>query len=232
MKLSDKRGFSLLEVAIVLTIVGLLTAGIMKGAELYKSAKLLAQVGQFQKIRSGIKHFQDLYGTWPSDVTQAECLSYGWADSGDTTGTTCSNNSSSRTGRVLRSPYNSFWLQLARGTDDIITENMIPGNKQLWEISAIYNFNGTLSFFVYYRTTFPIFGTTRNNYMQSSINALKASEAKFIDSKIDDGIAYSGFMYANGSLCSSGTSTPADYGAGTNPESKNACGICIFMDLW
>jgi prepilin-type N-terminal cleavage/methylation domain-containing protein len=64
-------GFSLIEMAIVLSILGLLLGGILKGKQLYNAAKLNALVTQIQDIQLSIHQFEQRFGSLPGDFTKA-----------------------------------------------------------------------------------------------------------------------------------------------------------------
>lgn len=68
------RAISLFEVAIVLAVVGLLTAGVMKGYDLLKQARLQKTVSQILSVQSSIRLFRDRYGAWPGDFSDATSL--------------------------------------------------------------------------------------------------------------------------------------------------------------
>jgi hypothetical protein len=65
---------SLFEVAIVLAVVGLLTAGVMKGYELLKQARLQKTVSQILSVQSSVRLFRDRYSAWPGDFSDATSL--------------------------------------------------------------------------------------------------------------------------------------------------------------
>jgi len=61
------RGFTLVEIAIVLVIIGLLLGGILKGQELINSAKAKNLSNDFRSIPVLIYGYQDKYRTLPGD---------------------------------------------------------------------------------------------------------------------------------------------------------------------
>ena len=66
-----EAGFTLVELAIVMMIIGLLLGGILKGQELIKNAKISATAAQLKAFESAITTFQDLYNGKPGDLFDA-----------------------------------------------------------------------------------------------------------------------------------------------------------------
>ncbi len=62
------RGFTLVELAIAVVIIGLLTAGILKGRELFGNAQVTAAITVQDDIRKALKVFRDSYYTYPGDL--------------------------------------------------------------------------------------------------------------------------------------------------------------------
>jgi len=72
MKLRTQRGFTLLEIAILIVIVGLIFAGVIKGQEMITSAKVKRVAGQIDEIRAAYFGFQDRYKALPGDYAEAD----------------------------------------------------------------------------------------------------------------------------------------------------------------
>jgi prepilin-type N-terminal cleavage/methylation domain-containing protein len=64
-----QRGFSLVEAAIVLVIVGLLIGGILRGQELIASARVRNVIDQVRAVQVAYYGFQDRYNALPGDLT-------------------------------------------------------------------------------------------------------------------------------------------------------------------
>lgn len=64
----DSRGFTLVEMAIVLVIVGLLIGGILKGQELIQNAQVNAAAAQIKSIQAAGQTFIGNYGVLPGDM--------------------------------------------------------------------------------------------------------------------------------------------------------------------
>ncbi len=82
----SQRGFTLVELAIVLVIVGLLISGILKGQELIANAQVNASVAKAKAIEASVVTFRDNYYYLPGDISNpntklqnctAECATSG-----------------------------------------------------------------------------------------------------------------------------------------------------------
>lgn len=67
----NQKGFTLVELAIVLMIIGLLIGGILRGQELMDNARLGATIKQVNSYTGAIATFQDSYGMMPGDFNRA-----------------------------------------------------------------------------------------------------------------------------------------------------------------
>lgn len=65
------RGFTLIEIAIVLVIVGLLLGGVLKGQEFIDSARSNRLVSDINSITAAFQTYIDRYGAQPSEDTGA-----------------------------------------------------------------------------------------------------------------------------------------------------------------
>lgn len=65
------RGFSLVELSIVLVILGLLTGGILSGQSLIRAAELRSVTSDLQRYESAVYSFRDKYLALPGDMRNA-----------------------------------------------------------------------------------------------------------------------------------------------------------------
>jgi prepilin-type N-terminal cleavage/methylation domain-containing protein len=71
MKKRTQEGFTLVEIAIVLVIIGLLLGGILKGQEMITQAKIKNVVADFSGISAAYYGYQDRYRAIPGDDLNA-----------------------------------------------------------------------------------------------------------------------------------------------------------------
>lgn len=69
--MNKQRGFTLVEIAIVLVIIGLLLGGILKGQELITSARVRNIADQNSGVQAAYYGFIDRYRQIPGDMTKA-----------------------------------------------------------------------------------------------------------------------------------------------------------------
>ena len=85
-KVLNQKGFTLIEIAIVLVIIGLLLGGVLKGQELINTARVRALNNTVDGITAAWFSFQDRYRAFPGDYTQADVNLPGAPTSGDGNG--------------------------------------------------------------------------------------------------------------------------------------------------
>ena len=92
MEMMNRRkqsGFTLVEIAIVLVIIGLLIGGVLKGREMITNAKIKRVENDFAGVSAAIFAYQDRYGVLPGDDPNASTRFSGtWraADNGNGNG--------------------------------------------------------------------------------------------------------------------------------------------------
>ena len=69
--LRRESGFTLIEIAIVLVIIGLLLGGVLKGQELITSARVRNIISQQDGVKAAFFGFQDRFRAIPGDYSQA-----------------------------------------------------------------------------------------------------------------------------------------------------------------
>lgn len=78
-----QAGFTLVEIAIVLVIIGLLLGGILKGQEMITQAKIKNIINDFNGVTAAVNTYQDRYRAMPGDDLSAGTR---WASQGAVAG--------------------------------------------------------------------------------------------------------------------------------------------------
>ena len=100
-----QSGFTLVEIAIVLVIIGLLVGGVLKGREMITNAKIKRIENDFSGVSAAIFAYQDRYGVLPGDDPSASTRFAGtWtgADNGNGNGNISGGWNSTNNGQESR----------------------------------------------------------------------------------------------------------------------------------
>ncbi len=120
--IAKNKGFTLVELSVVLVIIGLLVAGLFVGTSLIRSAELREVIGEYDRYTKAIKEFQDKYQAFPGDMSNAETV-WGSDATCPTTATnttikiaTCNGDGNGRIGAsttagVLDTTYSYEWFR-------------------------------------------------------------------------------------------------------------------------
>lgn len=72
-----RRGFTLIELSIVLVIIGLIVGGILVGQDMIHAAAIRAQVSQIEKYDSAVNTFKTKYHWLPGDLPAQDASGFG-----------------------------------------------------------------------------------------------------------------------------------------------------------
>lgn len=129
----QRRGFTLMEIAIVLLIIALITGGIMVATQMIRSSQLRAVIVEQQRYIQAMGQFRDKYMAMPGDLYNATTI-WGAATSCPTlagTGTlTCNGNGDGRvTSQTNGTYYEMFqvWRHLHNAN---LIDVYLPNNVQ------------------------------------------------------------------------------------------------------
>jgi len=197
-----EKGFTLVEMAVVLTIVGLLIAGILKGRELLDNSRISTMVMQVKGIDAAMKNFQQTYGSLPGDITTAstrlpDCSTAPCNVNGDGDGLIGANQTGYTVATGATTENRTFWVHL------------VHSRLLNWGVDA--NYTGTPNkygtdfppdpirggYLVYYNNWT---GYQGKNLMKTqyqvgdgtSYGALPSTALAKLDAKMDDGLPSSG----------------------------------------
>jgi len=187
-----QSGFTLIEIAIVLVIIGLLLGGILKGQELITQGRIRNVANDFQSMTAAINLYQDRYRALPGDDAGAAARWTITPPSGGTLGD-----------GIIAGTYNSatatdesrqFWLHLRRAglVGGAVTDDQTPPNAASG-VTGVQN--GAFGI--------PGIVTCSNN--------LPAKIAQAIDTQFDDGDATSGTVRGIAGITADTTVPTANY---------------------
>ncbi len=158
----NQKGFTLIEIAIVLVIIGLLIGGVLKGQSMIQNAKVKRLVNDVDGLKAAALTFQDRYGMLPGDENGAGPT--GDAHNGNNNGLFDQNN-----GYVM---------------EDLRLAQLLSSSNPITALPK-HSFGGELSL-----QNADISGTgTRNNIVATNLPAEVCQE---IDTKYDDGVYNAG----------------------------------------
>ena len=87
----SQSGFTLVEIAIVLVIIGLLLGGVLKGQEMIENARIKSIVNDMNGVSAAYHSYMDRYHSIPGDETAAIMTARGWLGTAGATGGTANN---------------------------------------------------------------------------------------------------------------------------------------------
>ena len=70
-QIREDKGFTLVELAVVMIIIGLLVGGILKGQEMIANTQVTSTIAQIKAIDGAVGTFRDMYDAFPGDMQGA-----------------------------------------------------------------------------------------------------------------------------------------------------------------
>jgi prepilin-type N-terminal cleavage/methylation domain-containing protein len=250
-------GFSLIELAIVLVILGLLVGGILTGQSLIRSAELQSVISDKEKYATAIKYFKDKYDSLPGDMPDA--TNY-WDSAGGTgadatcfmaqtatSDATCNGdgNGQAYTSQFLYDERFPAWKHIANsgliegkysgrtgGAQGSYVQQVGANVPRATIANGFFDFLYTASGNPYRFTDSKLDRHVLTLYGDNaSFSVLKPEEAWNIDSKIDDGSPVYGNVTSAKKTSIFGTDcTTSDTSTATYALTDNR--ILCFLDFW
>ena len=187
-------GFTLVEMAIVLVIIGLILGGVLKGQELVVQARVKSMISDFNQVTAAYYTYFDRYHQFPGDDPTAEDR---WSAVTCCTGATCGDGTlgAAGTGYDTGAENKCLWQHLRNAgiingavTSDDLPTNPIGGNTGVQDGHAF---------------------TTADGIIGDAIictSAVPPEIAELMDYAIDDGNSKAGILMSG----STSSGTPAD----------------------
>ncbi|CUI09214.1 prepilin-type N-terminal cleavage/methylation domain-containing protein [Massilia sp. P8910] len=168
-------GFTLVEIAIVLVIIGLLLGGVLKGQGLIDSAKVKNIIQQSNSLSAAVNAYQDKFRALPGDDALATT---------HVAGATANGNGDGQITEYLSAPQHLALAGFITGAYNGSTDFMTSAQG-----GAVYIYNDAV-------------GGRSGNGLR--FDNLPDSFAQQLDSKLDDGVATTGAVRASAPYTNTG----------------------------
>lgn len=178
-------GFTLVEIAIVLVIVGLLLAGVLKGQELIENTRIKNIMNDMNGLTSAVTSYQDRYRAIPGDELIATYTARGWTGFG-----TDGDNNGQIGAAGAVAAFTGAASENMESMRALRSAGFISGDPTLTGVGALPKHPGG-----------GVFGLGAGAYtMPGNVvcaNALTHKFAGAIDRQLDDGVNNSGTLRGN-----------------------------------
>jgi len=181
-----QNGFTLIEIAIVLVIIGLLLGGVLKGQELITSARVRNLISQQDGIKAAYFGFLDRFRALPGDYNQAVANISGVGAACGTAGNGDGN------GQILAALGERIMVW-----DHLSKAGFINGSYTCVDAATVTTAtNATNPYSMYlvmiYDAVYADAGTAASRHNLKTGNQIPADILVEVDRKVDDGIANRG----------------------------------------
>lgn len=210
-----QSGFSLIEIAIVLVIIGLMMGGSIKGQELIANARVRNLVGQMDDVKAAYFGFTDRYRALPGDYAAATTSipNCGSCENGNGNGQILTHGTTQESiaawTHLSRAQFLSGSYRYTAG--DAVSPDNTPMNPYGAPLQLIYDNNYVAG------------GSTVRRHNLKTGNNLPSDILSEIDRKVDDGRATGGQFrfssYGPSSAIAACTLTSGEWNA-ANPETN------------
>lgn len=234
MQRKKQTGFTLVEIAIVLVIIGLLLGGILKGQELINSARVRNLADQNSGIQAAYYGFIDRYRQVPGDFVAANAT----IAIGQTINLPVAASTTDGNGQIDNTLEEAaaVWEQLSKANfiQGSYNPTGVPTDETVYKAVAPINaFNGTLTLTRNADYTVASGTATTRLNLHLGVN-IPVNIARELDVKVDDGVPNAGILritdpsapwgvlHAADPNCIDGTPTPDAYDINTDDQD---CGV-------
>lgn len=228
---NQQQGFTLIEIAIVLVIIGLLLGGVLKGQELITSARVRNMISQQDGIKAAYFGFLDRYRALPGDYAAAKANIKDTTENGDGNGQITDGGTTKESILAWEHLSKAGFINGSYTYSSTQGETTTPKNPYAGYLQLVYDgYYGTAT-----AATGASASTPRHNLKtgkQVPVNILAE-----VDRKIDDGSPHGGAFQVSGYDSVATDNCAAAAGSGTPPtpaswkvsdEENNCGGASIF----
>lgn len=232
---SGRSGFTLVELAIVIVIIGLLVGGVLVGRDLIGQAGIRSTVMEMSRINAAVAAFRAKFTELPGDIGTNKATNFGLTPRNGTVGRGDSNGRIESNGTTRQ----GLWGESALAWVDLSSSNMITqgfdtavdnATVDALTVADIPNYlpSSRLTDALFYhlyvangRHYFLMSRVTATTALTSAVtfgNGLTGQQAHGIDAKVDDGLGGTGTSIAVNAIATNSILT----GTGTATDCLNA----------
>ena len=212
---NKQTGFTLVELAIVLVIIGLVVSSVLVGQDLIKAAQLRATVRQLDEFQSAVGTFIGKYNGIPGDLNNGAKFGLtgtaGYQDgtTGDGDGSGVITQDNATTVLAFTGEMSTFWSHLTTSGKELISGSFKGDGCTAASVACAAGVDFPAMKFG--ANGWGVFGASNVNYFLAGVanpgsaTALTVTSATFIpmdayniDSKIDDGVPTAGNVVSRG----------------------------------
>jgi|SRR5690606_7738349 len=230
---NKQKGFTLVELAIALMVIGLLIGGVLKGQELIDNAKIIRTAKDIHDYDTAFMMFRSIYNHLPGDLPKASIR----LPNCNTSPCNYSFNGIGQ-GRITDLPYSiieverNVWIHMNRAGLISSVNDSLPPNSYRYTTSPMHGLGGYLHM-RWYGT--PLIGYEHlpgyNRLIlrggPNGMENIKGHYAEKLDLKIDDGKPNSGFIQPP--PAGSGLNGACAIMSNTTYPSNGECSIYIYL---
>lgn len=195
MKKNREKGFTFVEISIVMLIIAVIMVGVFAGREMLKMAEIRALAAKMENIEKARFTFHDKYDCTPGDCRVANMFGLGVDGDGDGVVT---DQNAGRLGARFQNEIVNYWLHLQNST--IYSTDLTDGTPPI----SLNNAHITVMYEDAYKKNYYVLGANPAANRPNEIFNLRfiPEQLQGVDNKMDDGLPRAGkfVAYQNASI--------------------------------
>lgn len=193
---NKNKGFTLIELSIVLVIIGLIVGGILMGKDLINAANIRAAISQLEKFQTVFNTFKLKYNCEAGDCPNATAFFGDYMAGTSCTAMTNGSGNGNNNGMIDDGGTGSWYCEGYNAVESLKLASLMQSKTNYQEMEGI---NGSLSFLYHddISNQFPVRNKSTIAWATDVLGfsrggAFSPIEGRNIDAKIDNGVPNTG----------------------------------------